>query len=319
MTRRQAALALVCGSSLAQVTRRSRYGSTPAMLTAARYLPFLTDAKPRVVTGSVDGMVRIIDGETTEVKSAYQIGRFSQVAFSPDGAQAFAARRAVPVAGSETELAMWRVADGDLTRVFKVKVAGGSLYAVAVSPDGRLLAAAGFSPFLFLWDIMLGGTVDILPVQNARILALEFDGPKELRVITESGELGTYRFGSKLSFGGLDGKKLIQGTFSRNGRTVAATAGYEAFVWDSDKLNQLSTISIQNEDSIDRMALSDGGEIVASATQGGGLRITSASGEVLQNIELAGRTRVTTLCLAPDKSQAFISSEDGKFAFVSLG
>jgi WD40 repeat protein len=314
ITRREAAFALLSASAAAQTAGRIRRHKASAEILASKFLPGARN-RPHVLTSNSNDTVSIIDGSTGEVATSYQMFRFSQVAFFPDGLRAVSTGK--EVAG---KVVSWQVADGKKVGEYTWETGGkpGSLYAVAVSPDGQLLAAAGFDPFLYMWKVGANRPWKQVPVRNGRILALQFDQPSRLQILTETGSLGTYDGGSDIAFGGLDGKRLLQGSFSNDGKRVAATAGFEIDVWDAMEKKQISSQIVDDRsDSVYRVSLSDDGHVVAYASHRG-LSVAADNGRTLPAVGLDYSARITSLCLAPDARSAFLSGEDGTYFIVDV-
>ena len=74
-------------------------------------------------------------------------GRVNAVSFSIDGGHLLTAGGEPGVFG---EARLWNVADGTLVRSFQAHQ--DSLYAAALSPDGRLLATSSYDQQIKLWD-----------------------------------------------------------------------------------------------------------------------------------------------------------------------
>lgn len=90
------------------------------------------------------------------------------LAFTPDGGQL--------IAGGYHELTVWNPADGQLVR--RIKNVGQRTYAIAFSPDGKLLAAAGGAPGRLgetrLFDFASGNLVSVLGVTSDVLLDAAF-------------------------------------------------------------------------------------------------------------------------------------------------
>lgn len=116
-------------------------------------------------SGSGDGthgLVQLWDPRSQELVAEILTGRGGQVlalAFSPDGALLATGSYAGglvqvwrPVTG------LWRPITGESVRTFR-SAGGGRVYAVAFSPDGRLLATSGEGGVVQLWDPATGEPV----------------------------------------------------------------------------------------------------------------------------------------------------------------
>jgi len=91
------------------------------------------------------------------------------VVFSGDGATLFAAGGQPGVGG---EVRQWNVADGKPLRTFKGHQ--DAIYALAVSPDGTILATGSYDQKIKLWDIATGKESKALAGHNGCVYDLAF-------------------------------------------------------------------------------------------------------------------------------------------------
>lgn len=130
----------------------------------------------------------------------------------------------------------------DAASAKRVKVANSALRAVKFSPDGRLLAVAGFEPSVFLLDVATGRVVARLPAESADLRAIAFspDG-KLLAAAGRSGKVRLWTLPDMRPFGDLplSHRRLRALAFSPDGRLLAA-GGDEAAVFFYDLGNRAS-------------------------------------------------------------------------------
>jgi WD40 repeat protein len=98
------------------------------------------------------------------------------------------------VTGSDDKtVRLWSLPEGKLIRTFRVPVGysnEGKIFSVALSPDGRLLAAGGWDGYVYLFDTILGSLAGRLgPFPGATILDLAFssDGQKLAAGLSRNG------------------------------------------------------------------------------------------------------------------------------------
>ena len=96
-------------------------------------------------------------------------GNVNALTFSPDGAHLFAASGENGVHG---EVKHWRVADGELIRT--ITGHRDTLYALALSPDGKTLATGSYDQQIKLWNAETGTEMKTLRGHNGAVFALGF-------------------------------------------------------------------------------------------------------------------------------------------------
>jgi WD40 repeat protein len=96
-------------------------------------------------------------------------GAVNVVVFSGDGATLFAAGGQPGVSG---EVRQWNVADGKPLQTFKGHQ--DAIYALAVSPDGTILATGSYDQKIKLWDIATGKESKALAGHNGCVYDLAF-------------------------------------------------------------------------------------------------------------------------------------------------
>jgi WD40 repeat protein len=97
------------------------------------------------------------------------VGSVNAVAFSRDGKFLFAAAGQTGLFG---EVRQWDVVTGKQVQVFEGHL--DALYAVAISPDGQLMASGGYDQKIILWDIANGKQVRTLKGHNGCVYDLDF-------------------------------------------------------------------------------------------------------------------------------------------------
>jgi WD40 repeat protein len=174
--------------------------------------------------------------------------------------------------GDDGTARIWSVDSGQLVRTVKHDV---ELAAVALSPDGNVLACGGKANTVFLWDARTGkelGRIDDNPGGAVRALAFSPTG-KQLAVAT-SAELQVYdwvppRF--HLTATPLKGQYVVSAVaFSEDGKWLAACS-YSRIVarWDVSTWTQTEAPGMQPE-WVESVALSpDGSRVVFGDRQGG--------------------------------------------------
>lgn len=117
------------------------------------------------------GAVDLLNAETRQpIRTLDGLkGNANALAFSADGKQLFAASGENAVFG---EVKQWTVADGRLVRTYQGH--RDTLYALAVSPDGAVLATGSYDQQIKLWSTKDGAELRTLRGHNGAIMGLAF-------------------------------------------------------------------------------------------------------------------------------------------------
>jgi WD40 repeat protein len=135
---------------------------------------------------------------------------------------------------------MWNVSTGNLTATFKDPNNQG-LYAVAFSPDGRLLAVSdttGSQGVVYLWNVSSGHLVNTLQYLDAQFADLAFSpNGRVVAVGDTNGNVELWQVANGQFIQALSdplGKGIIGIAFSPGGDLLASTdtAG-DAYVWST--------------------------------------------------------------------------------------
>jgi hypothetical protein len=214
----------------------------------------LTDAETQ-------GVVRRLEGHRGDV---------IDVAFAADGAKVAAA---AGEPGSVGEVRLWNVADGQLLKTFEGHA--DAVYAVALSPDGKLLATGSYDQKVILWDVAGGGQVRTLDGHNAAVFDLAFrpDG----KVLASASADRTVKLwdvatGNRLDTFSESTKELNAVAWSPDGsRVVAGGADNRIRVWQvspaaAEGSNKILFSHFAHEGAILKLAFSaDGAALLSSA------------------------------------------------------
>jgi WD40 repeat protein len=184
----------------------------------------------RLASAGLDSAIRLWDAESGVSLATLpsREGCVQAVAFAPDGR--------LLACGEAGVVEDWDVEARRLLRTLPVLPGYAPLYAVAVSPDGRTLAAAGLDGTIHLLDLDTGRPLRRLEGHRDTVYSLAF-APAGGSLLSGSGD-GTVRRWEVLKgvqAACLDGHRaaVYQVAFSADGRrAVSAGTEGEVFVWD---------------------------------------------------------------------------------------
>ena len=223
------------------------------------------------------GTVELLSADTRQVirKLEGHQGNVNALAFSPDGAQLFAASGENSLFG---EVRVWNVADGVLVRT--IEGHRDTLYALALSPDGQTLATGSYDQQIKLWDTADGTERKTLRGHNGAVFALAFrpDG-KLLASASADRTIKLWDVASGQRRDTLsqptkeqnalawspDGKRLVAGGADNRLRV------YEVSAEAKETTNPLAVARFAHDGSITRLAWN--GSTILSAAQDGSVKL----------------------------------------------
>lgn len=250
--------------------------------------------------------------ETPRATLAGHSGPVNAVSFSTDGAVLVAAAGEPGLFG---EIRLWSVADGSLIK--SLRGHRDSLYAARLSPDGSLLATAGYDRDVLLWNAATGEKSLTLEGHNGAVFDLAFR-PDGAVLATASADrtvkLWSVATGQRLDTLGQSLQELYTLAFSPDGsRLAAAGVDNRIRVWAisptaQEGANPLIYSIFAHESPVLRIAYTPDGALLASSGQDRLVKAWNAS-----TMELIGE-----LSPQPDWPTALAAAGDNRHVLVGL-
>jgi WD40 repeat protein len=294
-------------------TRRLLY-HLPCADCGAAHAAFSPDGKR---LAGADGP-RVTVWDLTSGKPAHEVGHTAQVwglAFTPDG------RTIVSGAGPcDNSIRFWDSATGK--EMARCRALPDGIGLLAVSPDGRLVAAGGYSSVDQLWALPSGKEVRRLDTQDEATYALAFS-PDGMRLaiggIRKTLHLWDVQAGRELdSFGTVVGNRVGRVAFSPNGKLLATAEGDNTFrLWDVAARKELHRPAGHTA-SVHCLAFSPDGRFLATGAWDGTARLWQVvSGQLRLVLARQGRQQgarrdvVYGVAFSPDSRTLAAAYEDG--------
>lgn len=196
-------------------------------------------------------------------------GAVRSLAFSRDGCTV------VSVSGDNTTFILWNAASGDVLRSLKVDSDGKSVYALALSPDGRTILA-GTDKFLKIWDASSGNTLHTLRGHSSQVVAVAFS-PDGRTILSGSSDktlkLWDAAGGSALRTLKGHSSEVVAVAFSPDGRTIlSGSRDRTVILWGTASGDVLRTFT-GHSGTVMAIGFSSDGRFVLSGGQDGMTRL----------------------------------------------
>lgn len=240
------------------------------------------DPKSKMLAVARIGEVEIYsaEGQSLVRTFAWGEGTVTAVAFSPDGRHLFAAGGSV---GQKGELRQWTVADGGFVRSLSAHT--DSIYALAVSPDGKIVATGSYDQRIKLWNADSGAEIRILSGHNGCVYGLSFRADGKILASASADrtiKLWDVESGARRDTLSQPLKEQYTVAFSPDGKRLAA-AGVDnrIRVWEisddaKETTNPLLHSKFAHEGALLKVAFSSDGKTIISSAEDKTVKIWEA-------------------------------------------
>ena len=159
------------------ITPEFKPADKPAAVTALAIAP---DGKSLAIARFSELELLPYAGDPSAVKKINHPGKIQSVSFVEDGAALITASG---VTGLYGKAQIWNAAEGSLIASFPTDTGAGHrdlLYAAIISPDGKLVATAGYDRSIMIWDRNTGEMIRKLEGHNGAVFDLAFSPDSQL-------------------------------------------------------------------------------------------------------------------------------------------
>lgn len=289
-------------------------GKAATPITAAEYSP-----EGRFFARAKFGVVELENVKSGEIVRRFPVedGKVNAVHFSSDGKLLVTASGITGLKGVAT---IWEVATGKEIRRIGEESHRDILFDAEFSPDGKLLATAGYDRVIRLWDVETGKYQRQFPSHNGAVFDLAFS-PDGKVLASASGD-STGKIWHVESGKRLDTLNQPQGEqfgidFTPDGKFIVGVgADNKIRLWrflskEKPRINPVIHARFGHEDSIVDMAISPDGKWLATASADRALKLWSLP--ALQQAESYGEQAdvVEALAFLPDSMTFTAARMDG--------
>ncbi|MGV3660840.1 MAG: c-type cytochrome domain-containing protein [Prosthecobacter sp.] len=241
-------------------------------------------------------------------------GKVNAVAFSPDGATVYAAGGEAGIVGV---VKSWKTADGTALQSFEGHL--DAAYALAVSPDGKMIATGAYDQKIRLWDTMTGKELALLKGHNGAVNGLSFrpDGAVLASASADrTVKLWAIPSGQRLETLSQPTKEQASVVFSADGKQLfAGGVDNRIRLWNisaaaKEGTNTIVTSRFAHEGGILNLALSGDGKLLASTATDKSLKIWNTA-DLTEKVLLEKQPDWSSALAFTDKSQLVAGRVDG--------
>jgi WD40 repeat protein len=263
----------------------------------------------RIVTGSVDGTVRVWDAESGDELRVLRCHEgILSAALSTDGRQVATAYGDVTTGEGSAQI--WDVESG--TELHVLRGHDGIVWSAAFSPDGSRVVTASRDGTARIWDAMSGEELHVLRGHEGGVSSAAFSPSGEL-IVTGSND-GTARVWDAATADALDvlsgHEDAIQSAaFWSDTVVVTGSTDRTARIWEAESGELLALRG--HEGTVWSAAFSRDGTRVVTGSEDESARVWEAeSGEQLR-VLYGGASTVACVAFSPDGSRVLTASRDG--------
>ena len=249
-------------------------------------------------------------------------GKINSVAFTTDGRYLLAG---TGISGFEGEAVLWRIADRKVVRRYGRH--RDILYAAAISPDGRMVATAGYDKRIQISDFDTGERLQEIQGHNGAIYDLAF-GPLSKRISTASADATIKVWhvpdGKRLDTRSEPLKEQYATAISGDGNLLAGGgADSRLRIWelvsrDVEGINPLRFARFAHEGAIENVCFSQSGSFIVSVGRDALIKVWATNDMRLIASLPKQPTEIAAISVAPSDDAIAVGRMDGTFDVYPL-
>lgn len=296
------------------VPRIEPSGKGAEAITAAAFSP---DGKSEAVARF--GRIELRDAGSDKVTTTLAVAgmKINAIHFSSDGARLVAASG---ITGLKGEATIWDLKTGEILTAIGADNHRDILFDAEISPDGTLLATAGYDQIIHLWEIASGKLLRSFPSHNGAIYDLAFSADGAV-LASASGD-GTCKIwqvatGERLDTLNQPEAEQYRIAFTPDGKSIiAAGADNRIRLWTflsktAPVINPLVAARFGHEDAIVELAVSPDGSRLVTTSADRALKVWALPGlDLLAGLEVQSDV-VSALAFAPGGASLLAARLDG--------
>ena len=289
-------------------------GKAAEAITGAAFSP---DGKWEAIAKFGRAEVRSTGSKDAPKRFLIEDGKINAVHFSPDGSKLVAASG---ITGLKGEATIWDTKSGEVVRRIGRDKHRDILFDAEFSPDGTLLATAGYDQVIHLWNLASGELLRSFPSHNGAVYDLAFS-PDGTVLASASGDstckIWQVATGERLDTLNQPEGEQFRVAFTPDSKSiVAAGADNRIRLWrflskTEAKINPIVATRFAHEDVIVEMAVSpDGSRLVTTSADLSLKRWKLPEVELLDVLE-AQPDVVSALAFSPGGESLLVARLDG--------
>ena len=249
-------------------------------------------------------------------------GKITRLAFMPGGKQLVAASG---ISGLYGQACIWNTADGKLAS--QIKGHRDILYAAVPSPDGKLLATAGYDRRIHLWNTSDGSQVRTFEGHNGAVFDLAFSPDGHVLASASADQtvkLWQVASGQRLDTLSQPLKEQFATVFSPGGETVvAAGADNRIRVWrfvsrERPRINPLLIARFAHEGPITHLAWAQQGKTLVTVSEDRSIKLWETAGYTQTHVFEQQPDVVAAIAASPRGDVLAVGRMDGSLEFLRL-